>query len=334
MDNQLSSDLYRLLLEQLLEGIIITDAEGKIIFVNPAAEQIRNLKKEDILQHNVLGCHTPASHEKVTRAIEFLRAHPDKTYHRMVNDQLNKKVYENTYAGIYDTAKSMLGMAVITRDVTEKRRVEEMQATSTRAQEIELENMRLQYHQLLMTSMEALTNVLEARDEYTNGHSKRVAEIASKLYEHRYGITGTYLDIQWAAKLHDIGKICIPDAIINKPGKLTNEEYELVKNHSRIAADILKSLDPGERLIPAILHHHERFDGKGYPAGLAGYDIPLGSRIIAIADTYDAMSSCRPYRRPVPYESCIDEIRSNAGKQFDPEWVDVFLDLADTGSID
>ncbi len=334
MDDLFSGDLYRLLLEQLLEGVIVTDAQGKILFVNPAAEQIRNLKKESILQHNLLGCHAPASHEKVMRAIEFLRAHPDKTYNRMVNDQANQKTYENTYTGIYDAEKKMLGIAIITRDVTEKRRVAELQATLARAQDIELENMRLQYHQLLMTSMEALTNLLEARDEYTNGHSKRVAAIASKLYEHRYGITDTYLDIQWAAKLHDIGKVGIPDALINKRGKLTSEEYKLVKNHCRIAVDILKSLDPGERLTPTILHHHERFDGKGYPSGLAGYDIPLGSRIISIADTYDAMRCCRPYRQPVPYEGCIEEIRNNAGKQFDPEWVDVFLDLADTGSID
>ena len=334
MDNVISSDLYRLLLGQLPEGIIITDENGKIIFVNPAAEQIRNLKKEDILQHNVLGCHAPVSHEKVTRAIAFLRTHPDKTYHRMVNDHVNQKIYENTYTGIYNTAKEMLGMAVITHDVTEKRRAEELQATASRAQNIELENMRLQYHQLLMTSMEALTNVLEARDEYTNGHSKRVADIASKLYEHQYGITDTYLDIQWAAKLHDIGKIGISDLIINKPGKLTSAEYELVKNHSRIGVDILKNLDPGERLTPTILHHHERFDGKGYPLGLAGYAIPMGSRIIAIADTYDAMRSCRPYRKPISFENCIAEIRNNAGKQFDPEGVNVFLDLANTGSID
>lgn len=334
MDNVISSDLYRLLLGQLPEGVIITDEDGKIIFVNPAAEQIRNLKKDDILQHNVLGCHAPVSHEKVTRAIEFLRTHPDKTYNRMVNDHVNQKIYENTYTGIYNTAKEMLGMAVITHDVTEKRRAQQLQATAVRAQDIELENMRLQYHQLLMTSLETLTNVLEARDKYTNGHSKRVAEIASKLYEHRFGIDGTYLDIQWAAKLHDIGKICIPDSVINKMGKLTESEYELVKSHSRIAADILKDLDPGERLIPTILHHHERFDGKGYPSGLAGYDIPLGSRVIAIADSYDAMRSCRPYRQSVPFDCCVEEIRSNAGKQFDPEWVDVFLDLAETGSID
>ena len=145
-------------------------------------------------------------------------------------------------------------------------------------------------------------------------------------------MNATSVDVQWAAKLHDIGKICIPDQIITKPGKLTIEEYEKVKQHSSIAADILRPLDPGGRIAPIVRYHHERFDGKGYPEGLKGGDIPTGARVIAIADAYDAMRSCRPYREAIPYAECIAEIRRNAGGQFDPDWVEACLELAETGS--
>lgn len=252
----------------------------------------------------------------------------------MVTDHANQKVYENTYTGIFNSDKELKGMAIITRDVTSARKEEEIKANSLRAQEIVLESLKVQYYDLLMSSMEMLSNLLEARDEYTNGHSKRVAAIASRLYEHQYGITDVYLDIQWAAKLHDIGKMCIPDRIINKPGKLTKEEFSSIQQHSNIAADIVKTVDPGKRVTPAIHHHHERFDGKGYPDGLAGTAIPLGSRIISIADSYDAMTSSRPYREALTFEESLIEIELNAGKQFDPEWVDVFLNLAVSGSID
>lgn len=334
MGSSYSDDLYRLLLQQLQEGVVLTDADGTIVFVNNAAERIRNVSRADLLGGSIISCHKSESHEKVLRAIQYLKEHPDKTYHRMVTDTANQKIYENTYASVRNDLGELGGMAVISRDMTERRKAEESQANYLRVQRVALENMKAQYHSLLLTSMELLTNLLEARDVYTNGHSKRVAEITSKLYEYKYGISDTYLDLQWAAKLHDIGKICIPDRIIDKPGKLTEEEYEIIKRHSGIAADLLKPLDPGDRITSVVRHHHERFDGTGYPDGLTGNEIPLGSRIIAIADTYDAMNSCRPYRDALTYPQCLAEIRRNSGKQFDPEWVEVFLELAGTGSID
>jgi HD-GYP domain-containing protein (c-di-GMP phosphodiesterase class II) len=137
-----------------------------------------------------------------------------------------------------------------------------------------------------------------------------------------------------ACQLHDIGKVCIPDAIVQKAGKLTREEYEIIKQHSSIAGDIIRPLDPGGHIWPAIRHHHERYDGKGYPDGLSGTDIPDGARLITIADSYNAMRTCRPYRETMSFEQSLEEIRRNTGTQFDPGWVEVFLDLASTGSID
>ena len=329
-----SDDIYRQLLMELTEGIILTNPDGNIVFVNSAAEKIRNVQKDNLMGNNVLDCHSSNSKTKVSRAIDFLRTNPNKSFNRMVNDTVNNKIYQNTYTGIYNENKEILGMAVITKDITMPKRLEESQANTLRTQEIVLDNFKQQYQDLLMSSMEMLSNLLEARDEYTNGHSKRVADISSKLYNYKYGINQTYLDIRWAAKLHDIGKICIPDQIVNKSETLTSEEYSIIKQHSQIASEIVKPLDPGNRITPFILHHHERFDGKGYPDYLSGDNIPLGSRIISIADSYDAMRSCRSYRAPLSYEKCIEEIENNSGTQFDPEWVEVFVDLARTGSID
>ena len=325
--------LYSLVLQQMQDGIILSDADGTIVFVNEAAERIRNVKRNDILGKSMLDCHKQESREKVTRALDYLKTHEGAVFSRMVTDTINDKYYENVYVPVLDNQKELQGIAVLSRDITDRRKAEESKAAYQRAQEIAHETIREQFHGLMMTSMEMLTNLLEARDLYTNGHSKRVCDISSKLFEQMHGVNEHYLDVLWAAKLHDIGKICIPDAIVHKPGRLTQEEYETIKQHSRLAGDIIRPLDPGSRIWPIIRCHHERFDGKGYPDGWCGDEIPEGSRIIAIADTYDAMRSCRPYREAVSFERCLEEIRRNAGTQFDPKMVEIFLELANTGSI-
>ncbi len=334
MDSEWLNHLYELVLQQLRDGIVLSDAEGNMVFVNDAAEQIRSVRREDLLGKSMVDCHRPESREKVLRALDHLKTHEGSSFSRMVTDVKNDKIYENVYAPVFEPGHELQGIAVISRDITAQRKNEESKAAYQRAQQVAHDLLREQYHNLVLTSMEMLCNLLEARDNYTDGHSKRVCDIAVKLYEQRYGVTEVLLDVQWAAKLHDIGKICIPDSIVQKPGKLTSEEYEAIKQHSRLAGEIIRPLDPGSRIWPIIRHHHERFDGKGYPDGLKEEEIPDGSRVIAIADAFDAMRSSRPYRETMRYEQCIEEIQANAGKQFDPKWVDIFLELAKTGSID
>lgn len=334
MERDCLDDLFRLVLQQTQEGVILSDADGNIVFVNDAAERIRNVKRENLIGHSMVDCHKDASKEKVIRALDYLKSHEGNSVSRMVTDSLNDKYYENVYTPIFDETHALQGVSVISRDITERRKLEESKASIQRAQEVAHATLIEKYQSMMMTSMEMLTNLLEARDVYTNGHSKRVCVIASKLFEHRYGLDDRLLDVQWAAKLHDIGKICIPDAIVHKPGKLTSDEYESIKIHSSLASDIIRPLDPGSRIWPMVRYHHERFDGKGYPEGRGGDEIPDGARVICIADSYDAMRSCRPYRDAMSFEKCIAEIKDNAGTQFDPNWVEVFLELATTGSID
>ncbi len=334
MDSEWLNHLYELVLLQLRDGIVLSDAEGNMVFVNDAAEQIRSVRREDLLGKSMVDCHRPESREKVLRALVHLKTHEGSSFSRMVTDAKNDKIYENVYAPVFEPGHELQGIAVISRDITAQRKSEESKAAYQRAQQVAHDLLREQYHNLVLTSMEMLCNLLEARDNYTDGHSKRVCEIAVKLYEEKYGVTEVLLDVQWAAKLHDIGKICIPDSIVQKPGKLTSEEYEAIKQHSRLAGEIIRPLDPGCRIWPIIRHHHERFDGKGYPDGLKAEEIPDGSRVIAIADAFDAMRSSRPYRETMRFEQCVEEIQNNAGTQFDPKWVDIFLELAKTGSID
>ncbi len=332
-DQQINEDLFRLLINQLSEGVIITDPDGVILYVNQAAELIRNVRKEDIIGNNAIHCHAKSSAAKVERAIAYLQDNPDKTYHRMVHDEVNQKIYENTYTGIVGDTNETTGLAIITRDITKAVKADEARAYAQRTQEVILNQLKQKYQELLLNSMEMLTNLLETKDQYTDGHSKRVADIASKLYQHQFGIDENYLDILWAAKLHDIGKICIPDSILHKKQHLTASEYSTIKKHSSIASEIIKSLDTENRIAPSILHHHEQYNGSGYPLGLSKTDIPLGARIISIADAYDAMRSIRSYRDAMPFDYAIDEIEKNSGIQFDPEWVGVFIELARTGSI-
>ncbi|BCV22233.1 hypothetical protein hamaS1_23020 [Moorella sp. Hama-1] len=172
----------------------------------------------------------------------------------------------------------------------------------------ELDKARRAHQEMFLAAMETLARTLEARDGYTRGHSERVAGYVVRLAS-RLGLeTARVEKLRLAASLHDLGKIGIHDAILNKAASLTAAEFVLIKQHPVIGAKILQPLVPLKEQIPWIRHHHERYDGKGYPDGLRGEAIPLGARIIALADSFDAMTSDRPYRRalsfslPLPWE--------------------------------
>ena len=175
----------------------------------------------------------------------------------------------------------------------------------------------------------ALGSAIDAKDAYTNGHSERVARYSGELARRMGKSTQEINDIYYVGLLHDIGKIGIPDYIINKAGKLTEEEYELIKNHPNIGADILSSITEMPGISFGAHWHHERFDGKGYPDGLAGEDIPEVARIICVADAYDTMTSKRVYRDILPQKVARDEILKGRGTQFDPVIADYMLEMID-----
>jgi len=192
---------------------------------------------------------------------------------------------------------------------------------------IAIENIRL-FEDLQRThfeAMKALAQAIEAKDQYTRGHCDRTVEYAMSIAEKLALTDGEKKALRYAAFLHDVGKIGIHEAILAKEGRLTEEEYRMMQSHPSLGADIIKGVEFLEPVVPLVYHHQERYDGKGYPAGLIGEAIPLGARIVAVLDTFDAMTSNRPYRKAMPLEKAIAELRRCAGTQFDPQVVEAFI---------
>lgn len=179
----------------------------------------------------------------------------------------------------------------------------------------------------------ALTAAIDAKDHYTFGHSQKVAEYATILAS-KLSLDKSHIEIiKEAALLHDIGKIGIPEHILTKTGRLTNEEYDIVKQHVEMSITIIKHLPSLNHVIPAVIGHHERWDGKGYPRGLKGENIPLSARCLSITDAFDAMTSHRPYRTCLSVNAALTEIENNIGTQFDPMLANIFIKLVREGDI-
>ena len=186
--------------------------------------------------------------------------------------------------------------------------------------------------QLFASSVQALTSAIDAKDRYTSGHSNRVAYLSVKLAE-QLGLSEEDREtIYLAGLLHDIGKIGIDDQVLNKPGQLTDEEFEHIKLHPQLGYDILQGVSQLDKVLPIVLHHHEAWDGSGYPYGLKGTDTPRMARIMAVADSFDAMTSDRPYRKGMPNDQLEAIFREGAGKQWDAEVIEAFFAIRDEAS--
>ena len=192
---------------------------------------------------------------------------------------------------------------------------------------VELKDTYEKLEQAYLESIQTLRYTVEAKDTYTRGHSDRVSELSVLIGKH-LGLSDDDLKtLQIGGLFHDIGKIGVPDTILQKESKLTDDEYSEIKNHPSIGAHILSSATIFKDIIPIVKHHHERYDGHGYPSQLAGENIPYLARITAVADTFDAMTSKRSYRDALPLETVISEFERCKGTQFDPKIADVFLDM-------
>jgi len=178
-----------------------------------------------------------------------------------------------------------------------------------------------------LDTIRALAAAIDAKDPYTKGHSERVAEISVALAQELNLSDRDIENIEYTALLHDIGKIGIEDRILGKNSSLTNEEFDKIKEHTIMGAKIIEPVDFLKNSYKAIYHHHERYDGDGYPDGIKEKDIPILARIIAVADAYDAMGSDRPYRKKLSKDKILKELRDQSGKQFDPEVVKAFISV-------
>jgi len=236
-------------------------------------------------------------------------------------------------------AKAIRYHDVVTEKFEQDKKDEEYRRSLEQTMQSKTMELKETYERLKVANLQtvqALAETIEAKDQYTQGHCERVRSISMRLARELGLPQDQFEPLEFAALLHDIGKIGIPERILNKVGALDTEELEIIKMHPLIGAQILSSVEFFAPAINGVRHHHERWDGKGYPDGVSGEDIDPLARIITLADTFDAMAQSRPYRDALPMETVLEEIREQSGKQFSPRVVKAFFDARiyeDYGSL-
>lgn len=260
----------------------------------------------------------------------FLKIHKEKKWSDipvifLTSDTEDKTEAECLNIGAYD----FIGKPIVT-EVLLSRVEKTLELTGYRKElQKKLDEKTRQIETAYLQTMAALAHTIDAKAPDTNGHSRRVAGYTKQIAQSLGWSEQDSENAYFVALLHDIGKIGIPDAVLKKQNRLTDKEYELMKKHPAIGADILKDIKMLDGLSNGTLYHHERFDGSGYPSGLKGDEIPLIARIISVADTYDAMTSTRCYRKGMGQETALAELKKQSGRQFDPKIVNQFLKITD-----
>ncbi|MBT1248263.1 MULTISPECIES: HD-GYP domain-containing protein [unclassified Thermosipho (in: thermotogales)] len=228
------------------------------------------------------------------------------------------------------TIDNTLGVRLIlhSKSKISKSKTEKLEIISSLISSSELiKNLIKKHGKFQIDLMLSMIKILEYYDRYTQGHSLRVAELSQKIAKKLNLSSQEISDAYWTGLVHDIGKIAIPNSILNKEGSLTMEEYEIIKKHPIYGFEFLSTSETLKNIATYVYHHHEKWDGTGYPGRLKGEMIPIISRIISVADSWDAMTSKRAYRDALTYEFALQEIINNSNKQFDPKVVSAFLDV-------
>jgi len=307
---RLSEKKYRQLIENAQEGIWAIDAEAKTTFVNHRMAEILGYTIDEMLGSSLF---LFMDERGVALAKHYFERRKQGIKERHDFQFLRKdgtRVYTSLETSpIMDDAGDFMGAFAFVPDITERKRAEEPLKRAA------------------FETLEALSRLVEANDPYTSGHSAMVNEIAITIAQ-KMELMDSQLDtLGIAGPLHDVGKVGIPSSVLNKPTGLTEAEWVMIRAHPRVSANVAQQVTAFAAAVPAIRHHHERWDGTGYPDGLKGDDIPLLARILAVADGFQAMTSERPYRRARTEEETLAELQKGAGTQWDPEVVKVFLKL-------
>jgi PAS domain S-box-containing protein/putative nucleotidyltransferase with HDIG domain len=308
---------YRRLFETAQDGILILDFDsGLIKDANPFITNLLGYTREELINQELWEIGFIIDKTMALKAFTTIQ---EKGYVRYENLPLRHKNGDIREVEFVSNAYHVGGNKVIQcniRDISEKKKLEE-------------ENLKFQHlmsvslHQMI----ESLANVIVARDSYTAGHQKRVANLASAIAAKLNLPLHTIEGIELSALIHDIGKIAVPAEILTKPSKLSDFELAMLRNHVQTGYDILKNINFPWNLAQIIFEHHERVDGSGYPNGLKGDSICEEARIIAVADTVEAISSDRPYRKSKGIEAALEEITMNRGILYDDRVVDACLDV-------
>jgi PAS domain S-box-containing protein/putative nucleotidyltransferase with HDIG domain len=311
-----SEEFARALIRSAGTGIYIIQ-KGRFIYVNSIFQDTTGYTETELINSNSMNLVHPDDRELVReKAIENLKTkgYPKPYEYRFIKKSgeiiwVLERVTSTEYRGSQATVGSFM-------DITERKLAEE-----------ELKNGLKQLRKAMEGSVQAMALMVESRDPYTAGHQKRVAQLACAIAK-EMGLPEDQIDgIRMAASTHDIGKIRIPADILSKPGKLEEIESMIVKAHPQVGYEVLKEIDFPYPVAEAVLQHHERIDGSGYPSGLTGDQIIIEARILGVADVVEAMASHRPYRPAIGIKEAIEEISQNRGILYDAEVVDACVRL-------
>jgi len=313
-----SEEQLRISMENAPDGVYMNDLEGNFLYGNRKCEEILGYKREELIGKNFLELNI-LPENSLARAAEILQDNingkstgPDeldliRKDGRLVPVEINTSVLQRAGQRI---------VFAFARDITERRLSEE-----------KLEKSYESLKKNLNDAIDTMVKIVEMRDPYTAGHQRKVAYLATAIAR-EMKLEDTRIDqLRIAAVIHDIGKIYVPSDILNKPGKLADMEMQLIKTHPQHGYDIVKDMDFPCSVAKAVLQHHERLDGSGYPNSLKGEDTLLEAKILAVADVVEAMASYRPYRPELGIDKALEEISKNSGRLYDPDVVDVCLKL-------
>ena len=310
---ELSEIMFRSIAEQISEIIFVTDQSGVTTYASPAVETITGYKPDEVIGHRFIEF---LDEEDIARAVSSFQEGLVTKKDYTLEFRYKKKDGSIFDAEIHVQYYEKQGFIGLLRDITNRK-----------AAEKKLHDSLMQLEHMMAGTLQAIANIVDAHDPYTAGHERHVGIIASDIAREMGWLEEKCENLKLIGLVHDIGKISIPTKILSKPGKLSPIEYELVKTHAEQGYQILKDIEFPLPIARIIREHHERMDGSGYPLGLTGDETLPESRILAVADVLDAMSSHRPYRPSLGIEAAISEIETHRGILFDNEVVDATLRL-------
>jgi PAS domain S-box-containing protein len=323
----------------IADCVIVTDTELKITLMNPAAQNATGWKQEEAVgkrleevlkivdEKTLVPIETPMS-EVIQKRVAMNLTAPVL----LITKNGDKVPIEDSAAPMIDDKVELTGAVMVFRDITERKRAEaaikkafDSLEERVREQTAELRTSFDKLGRAMEGTIQALATMVEARDRYTAGHQVRVADLACDIAK-RMGVSESRIPIiRIAGLIHDVGKVCVPTEILNKPAPLSAIEFEIVKQHPKAAFDVLEKIEFPWPIADIVLQHHERVNGSGYPSGLRGDQIHLEARILGVADVVEAMSSHRPYRAALGTDKGLEEVSRGRGTLFDPAVVDACL---------
>ena len=318
-------DKLQIMFESVSVGITFSDLDGTIVDINQSAVSlIGAVNKNELIGKSAFDLFVPEDRHE---AMENLKKTLEKGSSGVLEYTLlgrggRKLQVEMNATLLRDRTNYPVGFVAITKDISERKEAEERQRKSMQRLEKAMEGF-----------VQTIAAMVEQRDPYTAGHQRRVSRLAVAMAAGMGIPEETVNAVYMAGMIHDIGKISVPAEILAKPTRLTDIEFDMIKTHPQVGYDILKNVEFPWPIADIVLQHHERLNGSGYPKGLKGDEILLESRIIAVADVVEAMSTHRPYRPALGIDVALDEIRKNRGTLFDPHMVDACFELFEKGEF-